>query len=434
MRILHLTPGTGSFFCGSCLRDAALVHALRERGHDAVMMPLYLPFVLESETESPDRGPVRMGGINLYLQQKVPVLRGLPRALRGLLDRPGLLRFVARRANMTDAPLLGEMTLSTLRGEDGRQVGEVTRLAHEVAERERPDVLCLSNAMLVGLVAPLHRALGVPIAVTLQGEQPFLDSLPPPWRERAWDALRERVAEVDAFLAVSRFTADLMTERLGLRPERVHVAHNGIDLAPFASEPTPPSGPPTIGFLARMCREKGLDTLVDAFLELKAAGTVPGLRLAACGVELAEDRPFVAELRARVARAGHAADFAVHPNVTREEKLAFLRGLSVLSVPATYGESFGLYVLEALACGVPVVQPRSGAFEELLAATGGGLLCEPDDARSLAASLAELLTQPALARDLGRSGRDAVRRDFGAAAMARRVEAVLQGLPSGSGG
>ena len=60
MRILHLTPGTGSFHCGSCLRDNALVKALRARGHDAMMVPLYLPLVTDADDANPEQA-VRVG-------------------------------------------------------------------------------------------------------------------------------------------------------------------------------------------------------------------------------------------------------------------------------------------------------------------------------------------------------------------------------------
>ncbi len=80
MRILHLTPGTGSFHCGSCLRDNALVKALRARGHDAMMVPLYLPLVTDADEANPEQA-VRVGGVGLFLQQKFPWFRFMPRSL-----------------------------------------------------------------------------------------------------------------------------------------------------------------------------------------------------------------------------------------------------------------------------------------------------------------------------------------------------------------
>ena len=134
MRILQLTPGTGTFLCGSCLRDNALVLALRGRGHDATISPLYLPFALEDDAEEEAiDAPVHMGGINVYLQQKLPLLRWLPRFLHDRLDSPRLLRWAAGRSKMTETPGLGAMTLSMLRGEEGRQRAELERLAEAQA-------------------------------------------------------------------------------------------------------------------------------------------------------------------------------------------------------------------------------------------------------------------------------------------------------------
>ena len=220
MRILQLTPGTGTFLCGSCLRDNTLVRALRARGHGASIAPLYLPFALEEPGDQADE-QVHMGGINMYLQQQVRWLRFLPRWLHDRLDSPRLLRWAAGRSNMTDAPGLGPMTVSMLRGEEGRQRAEVKRLGEWAGGLERPDVVILSNAMLIGLARQLKSVLGCPVLVTLQGEAPFLDSLDEKYRLLAWRTLADRAREVDGFLPVSRYTGDLMAERLGLNAERV---------------------------------------------------------------------------------------------------------------------------------------------------------------------------------------------------------------------
>jgi glycosyltransferase involved in cell wall biosynthesis len=280
--------------------------------------------------------------------------------------------------------------------------------------------------MLLGVMDSLQRVLPAPVICTLQGEAPFLDALSEPYKGRAWSLLSQKARAVDSFVAVSGFTGKMMADRLRLDSERVDVVHNGIDLADFAALEHIPPERPTLGFLARMCPDKGLHTLVEAWLEIARRGKVPLPRLRAAGVELAVDRPYVEELRARIAAAGLAEHADFSPNVTSSQKLALLTGLTVFSVPATYGESFGLYLLEALASGVPVVQPRDAAFPELIERTGGGLLCEPDDPASLADALEELLGDPERARALGATGRRAVLADFGAERMARDFEAVLR--------
>ena len=428
MRMLLLTPGTGHFYCGSCLRDHSLGRALRNRGHEVVEVPLYLPRVLEDDEPDAD---VQMGGINMYLQQKSRLARFLPRWATNLLDRPSLLRFASRRGTMTDAAALGDMTLSMLRGEDGRQAKELDKLVAWATTIKSPDVVLLSNAMLAGAARQLRSTLRRPIVVTLQGEAPFLDALSSEHSEQAWSELADRSNDVDAFVAVSHHYGRLMTRRLGVEQNRVHVVWNGIDLEPFESRrrsSTTDIDGPTIGYLARLCADKGLATLVDAFIELKNRDRVPQLRLAVAGTMLGEDRPFLRQLERRLADAGLADDVVFRPNLERDEKIEFLHGLDVFSVPATYGESFGLYLLEAMACGVPVVQPRHAAFPEIVEATQGGVLCDADDTHSLADALECVLLDPTRAREIGRRGRDAVRRQFSADHMAASFEEVCLGV------
>lgn len=427
MRIFQLTPGTGHFYCGSCLRDDALARGLRALGHDLRMVALYLPFVLEDHAREDD-GPVRMGGINMYLQQKLPAARLAPRWVENLLDRPKLLRWASSRAGMTEPEDLGALAVSMLRGEDGRQAHELDKLVAWLRAEPRPDVLLLSNVMLAGMARRLKDELGVPIACTLQGEAPFLDGLPERYRAAAWDVLRERTRDIDAFVPVSAWYGELMRARLGFAPERMHVVHNGIDVTDFAALERRPPARPTIGFLARLCADKGLPTLVDAFLRLRANGRVPDARLRLAGVMLPEDRPLVDDLMARVTQAGLRADVDLLPNVERDEKLEFLRGLSLLSVPASYGESFGLYLLEALAAGVPVVQPACAAFPEVLAATGGGVLCAPGDPVALADAIEALLLDAPRARELSERGRRGVLERFTIERMAQGVAAALATL------
>lgn len=419
MRLLQLTAGTGSFFCGTCLRDSALVEALRRRGHDAMLAPLYLPLVLE---DGIDAREVHMGGINAYVAQAMRL--PLPRFLQDWLDAPRLLRWAARRGEMTQAHTLGAMTVAMLQGSDGTQAREVAKLVRWLETLPKPDVVLLSNALLLGLVAPLRAALGVPVLCTLQGEAPFLDALGEPHRARAWQLARELAREVEC-LAVSRYTAELMGTRLELDPARVHVVPNGIALARYAPAASL-SGPPTLGYLARLCRDKGLWTLVEAFLLLRRRPEHATLRLVAGGATLASDRPHLEELRARVRAAGAEGSVELRSNLDFAGKLALLGESTVFSVPATYGESFGLYLLEAWAMGLPVVQPAHAAFPELIAATNGGLLCAPDDPAALAEGLHELLVDRERARRLGANGQRAVREHFSDERMARDVERICR--------
>lgn len=425
MRILHCTPGTGSFHCGSCLRDHALTKALRQRGHDALMVPLYLPPVLDDITNE-DQVPVFFGGINAFLQQKLSLFRKTPRWLDKLLDHSGLLRFSSKFAGMTKPEDLGAMTVSMLKGEEGLQKKELDRLVDWLVESGKPDVLCLSNVLLVGMARTMKERLSCPIFCVLQGEDSFLDSLPEPYREQAWSELRTRCAELDGFLPVSRSYGELMTKRLGLKSERVHVLHNGIDVSDYVAKSLPHR--PTLGYLARLCPPKGFHRAVDAFLNLHRRGRVEGLRLLAVGACTPEDEEYVAAQLRRIDKAGLSDLVELRKNVSREDKLEALQRMSVLSVPALYGESFGLYLLEALAMGRPFVQPRHGAFPELHELTEGGLLFDHEEPGEHVMVLESLLRDRSRIESLGQRGRERVHARFTVGAMADSFLEIMADL------
>jgi glycosyltransferase involved in cell wall biosynthesis len=429
MRLVQLTPGAGAMYCGNCLRDNALVGALRRMGHDVTMIPLYLPLTLDEDDESAGT-PIFYGGISVYLEQKTRLFRKAPHWLRRLLASRQMLSWAAGRAAKTRATDVGDILLSMLCGEEGRQACELDELVSWLKQQGKPDVICLSNALLMGLARRLKAEFPVPVVCTLQGEDSFLDALPDSHRGAAWELLSNRAADVDLFIAPSRYYARLMSGKLGLSADRVRVVYNGINLDGY--ETLSPAveggfrGAPVLGFLARMCREKGLDTLVEAFILLKQSGRAGNLRLHIGGSCGPADEPFVKTLRQRLAAAGFIGQVGFNPNLAYSEKIEFLRAISVFSVPATHGEAFGLYLIEALAAGVPVVQPRIGAFPELIEATSGGLLCEPGDAKALADAIEQLLMNPKQTHTLGEAGRKAVFEKFNAEAMARETLRILQ--------
>ena len=400
MRILQLTPGTGNFYCGSCLRDNALVRGLRARGHDVLMVPLYLPLVTDEPAES-GATPIFLSGLSVFLGRQFPV----PGWLDRILSTPALLRQAARLTGLTRPKDLGIAAVEMLRGESR----EINRLLAWLRTQPEPDVVCLSNSLLSGL-AHHFRA---PVVCTWQGEDSFLDGLPAPYRQQAWDLLAQRCAGIQHFIPVSQYYGEQMRARLGLPSDRISVAYPGITVAEFAPAT---ATRPVVGYLARMHHAKGLHLLADAFLQLN----VPDARLRVAGAMTSSDKPLVKSLRRKL---GDRVEFL--PNLDSAAKQDFLRSLSVLSVPAE-GEAFGMYVLEALACGVPVVQPRTGAFPELIAATGGGILCEPGNPAALAAGLEELLRDPIRARQLGAAGRQVVAEKFSVDAMSRQVEGILE--------
>lgn len=427
--IVQITPGAGAMFCGNCLRDNALVAALRSQGHHVLMVPLYLPLTLDEEDQSAGT-PIFFGGISVFLDQQSPLFRRSPRWMHQLLSSRLLLHWASGRAAGARPAQLGDLTLSMLRGEAGNQARELSDLIAWLKRQPRPHVLCLSNALLLGFARSLGRELDVPVICMLQGEDWFLDSLPEPHRSECWRLLTERAADASLFVAPSQYFADFMRHRLGLDHERMRVVFNGISLAGYADFPDPTHVPgstaPVLGYFTRMCREKGLDILVEAFLRIRSRGRVGNLRLRVGGSCGPADQRFVDGLRSQIQKAGALDAVEFVPNPDRDGKLAFLRSLSVFSVPAVYGEAFGLYVIEAMAAGVPVVQPRAAAFPELIAATGGGVLCEPRDPQALAEAIEDLLLNPDRARSLGQTGRQAVFERFSARSMATHWAQVYE--------
>jgi glycosyltransferase involved in cell wall biosynthesis len=413
-------------YCGGCFRDNALVTALRQLRHDTLMVPLYLPLTLDEENQAGDT-PIFFSGVNVYLAQKFPAFRNAPAWLHRGLASKALLKLLGRMAGRTRAEDVGELTLSMLRGEEGNQSREVDELVGWLEQHHRPEAISLSNVLLVGMARRLKAELNAPVVCMLQGEDTFLDGLPPAQRDAAWSITRERARDVDLFIAPSHYFGELMAKRLQLAPERVRVVHNGINLDGYDSGKLKAERGDvlTLGYFARMCREKGLELAVETFTELKKQNRVPNLRLHIGGGCGPSDEPIVHKQKEKLSRAGVAQDVKWFPNVTREEKIRFMQSLDVFCTPALYGEAFGLYVIEAMAAGVPVVQPRHAAFPEIIEATGGGLIAEPN-ASSLASSIEELLLDPHRARQLGQQGQRAVHERFNVARMATETAAVFE--------
>jgi glycosyltransferase involved in cell wall biosynthesis len=387
MRILSITAGAAGMYCGSCFRDNALAAELLRRGHDVTLMPVYTPTRTdEPNVSEPD---VLFGGISVYLQQRSEVFRRLPRALDRLWDAPAVIRAFTSRSVSTDPRLLGDLTLSMLEGPRGALRREFEKLVEWAKDEPVPDVVILPNSLLIALAGPLREAFGRPVCCTLQGEELFINGLPSPYRERALELIRRQVEHVDRFVAVSEYCARFMGDYLRIPAARVSVVPLGISMEGY--EPRAARGGDfTVGFFARVAPEKGLHVLADAYIRFRRRVPGAGVRLEAAGYLSPAYRAYLDEIRRTLDHAGLGAEFTYRGSVDRAGKLAFLRGLDVLSVPATYDEPKGLFLLEAMASGVPVAVPSRGAFVEVVNRTGGGVLVEPDEPDSLANALYEL--------------------------------------------
>jgi glycosyltransferase involved in cell wall biosynthesis len=417
-------------YCGSCLRDNALAIELMARGHDVTLVPVYTPTLTDEKNVS--RREVLFGGISVYLQHHVSIFRRLPRVFDRLWDAPWLIGAFAGRGISADARFLGEMTISMLQGERGVLRREFDKLVEWTKDEPIPDVINLPNSLLIAMAAPLKRALKRPVCITLQGDELFIDGLVPPYREQALGLIRRQVPEVDGFIAVSDYCARFMTSYLEIPSERIAVVPLGINMDGYGPpEGGPHDAPFRVGYLARIAPEKGLRLLTEAYVRLRQRMGGPRARLEVAGYMAPEQRAYLDSGRAVLAKAGLQDEMVYRGELDLAGKRAFLREIDVLSVPATYDEPKGLFLLEAMASGVPVVQPGRGAFTEVVGKTGGGLLVEPDDPDALAAGLHSLWSDPALRERLGRSAYEGVRAHYTIAHSADRQIAAYESLASG---
>ena len=430
MRVAYITAGAGGMYCGSCIHDNTLAAALTGLGVDVALIPTYTPLRTDEESVSLER--VFYGGIGVYLAEKSALVRRLPSWVTRPLDRPGLLRWAADRfGGATEARDLGALTLSVLRGEEGRQRRQLQELCRWLAKDLRPDVVQLTNSMLAGLAGPLKRALGRPILCGVQGEEIFLDQLVEPYRTQAREELRRRARDVDGFLSPGAAYADFMAGYLEVPRDRFHVVPLGLRLEGHGPPPDEARGPGPfrIGFLARICPEKGLHVAAGALRLLAERLGPEAVRLEAAGWLAPADRAYFEEVKSGLEAEG--LGFEYRGSVDRAGKIEFLRGLHALTVPAPYYEPKGLYVLEALANGVPVVQPRHGAYPELVEGTGGGLLVDGAEPEAVAAGLQELFEDEERRLRLGRQGRAAVHESRGDELMAARTREVYERFAAG---
>ena len=429
MNILSITAGAADMFCGSCLRDNALAAELIARGHDVTLLPVYTPTVTDEPNMSAGQ-PVFYGGISVYLQQHLALFRHTPWVLDRLWDAPAVIRRLAKGSINVDPRMLGALTVSTLRGESGFQRKEVEKLMHWLDGEPRPDVINLPNSMLIALAAPIRRALQRPIVVTLQGDDLFLDGLVEPYKRQAFDLIGQQLNEVDLFVSISEYYTAYMADYLGIPPSRIRTVPLGVNVADFDTRAPLERKPFTIGYLARVAPEKGLHNLAEAYRILRRERGLPPARLVAAGYLGADHQAYLQGIQRRLAASGLGEEFQYFGTVDRIGKARFLRSLDVLSVPSGYHEPKGLYLLEAMACGVPVVQPNHGAFPELLRRTGGGLLAKSEQPADVADMILELWRDPARAAALGARGAEGVRRAFTTAHMTDGMLAVYGELTS----
>lgn len=429
MKIVYIATGAANMFCGSCMHDNALAAGMKTAGEDVTMFPLYTPMRLDEENVGERK--IFFGGIKAYLLQKYP---------HPFLGRDLLLRIAGAQAflrlmprfdigSAVDPVANAEMTVSMLKGESGNQRELLDEFVGWVKTHYQPDIIHITNALMIGVARQFKRSLQVPITCGLHGEDIFLEGLPQPYQNEALKLIRERAQDVDRFLAISGYYGDMFSKWVGLDASKIDVVWPGIALDDYRNL-TPDSSPRplTIGFFARFVPEKGLHLLVDAFLRLARSGEFPNLQLLAGGYVSRAYKTYLDGIRKTIRDNRLEDRVKLLGTLERDEKLNFFRQIDVFSVPAPYREPKGISILEALAAGVPVVQPEHGAYPEWVNATQGGILHRPHDSADLAEKLAILLRDAELRRQLGQQGRQGIFENFSSEKMTSAALEVMRRL------
>ncbi len=426
MKILHIIPGSGgSFYCGNCLRDSKFVIALRESEHEAVKLPMYLPLFAD-EHDLQREIPVFYGAISIYMKQMFPAFRKAPRWVDKFFNSKMMLKVAARFAGSTRAKGLEEMTVSMLLGEEGQQKEELEYMVDWISEHCKPDVIHLSNALLIGLAHRLKEKVNAPVICSLQDEDVWVDVMKPEVRDEIWELMSKGGEHVSSFVSVSDYYAREMKKKMHLPEEKMETVHIGVFPGDYEFIPTSRKEGRNIGYISRMCTENGLDILVDAFIELKKDKDFDDVRLILTGGSTGDDTKYLKKIRRKLRLNGLHKNVEFHDDFEEVGLREYFKKVSVISVPVRNGEAFGIYLLEAMASGVPVVQPKLGAFPEIIKSSGGGKIYSPNTPKALAKELQNLLSHPEELDALSKQARKGVEEKFHLNLQVEKMIAVYQ--------
>lgn len=424
MKIVHVIPGSGgSFYCGNCLRDSKYFESIKKLGHDAIKVPMYLPLFSHDLDGNPV--PVFYGAVNLYLKQSYPVFKNAPKWFDRMLNTKPVLRQAAKMAGSTRAKGLEEMTISMLLGEHGGQAEELEEMTRWLEEHYRPDVIHLSNALLLGLAGKLKRRLGVPVLCSLQDEDVWVDVMSDKNREKVWQLMSEHSKDIAAFISVSNYFTGLMQQKMAIPKEKVHTIHLGVDPDDYQFINSVEKER-AIGYLSRMCHENGLDILVDSFIQLKSDQEFHDVKLYITGGSTGDDTTYIKTQKRKIMKAGIGSDVVFLENFENKYRHIFFERVSLLSVPVRNGEAFGIYLAEAMASGIPVIQPALGAFPEIVDASGGGIIYSDNTPEKLAETLRTLLPDKKKTADMSLNARKGVEEKFNIKTQAKKLVEVYR--------
>ncbi len=428
MKIVYLITGSGgSFYCGNCYRDMIYLRAIRNvPGINASAIPLYLP-PDDSNTESGMDKNVFFGAISMYLREKVPFLKNMPVFLDKIFDSAPMLKMAARRAGTTRTEGLEEMTLNMIRGENAFPEKELQRLIDYMCRDGKPDIIHLSNALVIGLARRIKKKLDVKIVCSLLNEDDWLDEMAEPYQSGAWKLIAKEAHNVDQFITPSNYFKELFIAKTGIPGDNFHVVPLGFDPGDLVNIEKNAVWP-SIGYFCRISYQNGFDKLVDAFIELRKDNSLPELTLHVSGGYTGDDKPFIAEQIRKIKANGLKSYIRIYPEFHGDSKQKFFSSIDVMSVPVRKHDGYGLYILESNSAGVPVVQPATGGFPEIISKTLGGIIYPNDSVSELSANIMKLLKDNDLRSRLGKQGKEKVLAELSLKKMSEGLSKVYNSL------
>jgi glycosyltransferase involved in cell wall biosynthesis len=430
MKIVYLITGSGgSFYCGNCYRDMIYLRAIRKvPGITASAIPLYLP-PDDTNIETGLDKNVFFGAISMYLREKVPFLRNMPVFLDKFFDSAPMLRMASKRAGTTRTEGLEDMTLNMIKGEDAFPEKELQRLVNYLNKDGKPDIIHLSNALIIGLARRLKKKMDVKVVCSLLNEDDWIDEMAEPYQSKAWKLISREAGNIDVFLTPSLYYKELFLSKTRISLNNFRVIPLGLDPGELTKVERR-SNWPSVGYFCRINSQNGFDKLVDAFIELKSADKLPGLTLHVSGGFTGDDKPFIAEQIKKIKTAGLKSYVRIYPEFQGNSKQEFFSNIDIMSVPVRKQDGYGLYILEANAAGIPVVQPATGAFPEIIERTGGGITYSPDSITALSESLENLLNDKELISRLGAVGKEKVLKELSLEKMSESLAMVYNDMMS----
>ena len=428
MKIVYLITGSGgSFYCGNCYRDMIYLRAIRKvNGISASAIPLYLPPDETTDESDVDKN-VFFGAISMYLREKVPFLKNMPVFLDKLVDSAPMLKMAARRAGTTRTEGLEDMTLNMIKGENAFPEKELQRLVNYLTKDGKPDIIHLSNALIIGLARQLKRKIDVKIVCSLLNEDDWIDEMVEPYQSKAWKLISKEAKNVDAFITPSKYYKELFISKTDITGDNFHVIPLGIDPGDLTLIEKRDNYP-SLGYFCRISSQNGFDKLVDAFIELKSGNRLPGLTLHVSGGFTGDDKPFITEQIRKIKASGLKSFIRIYPEFHGNSKQEFFSNIDIMSVPVRKHDGYGLYILEANAAGIPVVQPATGAFPEIIEKSMGGITYSPDTVSELSANLLKLFMDNNYREQLGKTGREKVTKELSLDKMSEGLSEVYQSI------